>query len=124
MISVTVPGVDGLPGVGSISGSATPLKTHPRNDFQLLRTERVFRIAQYDGVNDFIPFDLSGEKRALVQFLVGEFHSSAICKRSDPLIAHSAPPNGDSVEIIRALDSRCVKLLRDPWHIVDAIRPP
>jgi hypothetical protein len=71
--------------------------------FNFFATERVFRVAQYDGVNDFVPFDLSGEKRALVQFLVGEFHSSAICKRFDPLIAHLAPPNGDSVEIIRAL---------------------
>jgi hypothetical protein len=35
--------------------------------------------------------------------LVGEFHSSAICKRFNPLVAHSAPPSGDSVEIIRAL---------------------
>jgi hypothetical protein len=33
--------------------------------------------------------------------LVGKFHSSAICKRFDPLVAHSAPPSGDSVEIIR-----------------------
>jgi hypothetical protein len=35
--------------------------------------------------------------------LVGEFHSSAICKRFYPLVAHSAPPNGDSLEMIRAL---------------------
>jgi hypothetical protein len=33
--------------------------------------------------------------------LVGKFHSSAICKRLNPLAAHSAPPSGDSVEIIR-----------------------
>jgi hypothetical protein len=33
--------------------------------------------------------------------LVGEFHSSAIRQRFNPLVAHSAPPSGDSVEIIR-----------------------
>jgi len=68
--------------------------------FNFFSTERVFRVAQYDGINDFVPFDLSGEKRALVQFLVGEFHSSAICKLHPSLI--QLPPNGDSVEIIRA----------------------
>jgi hypothetical protein len=78
--SVTVPGAEGLPGVVSISGSATPLKAHRRN----FATERFFCVAQYDGINDFVAFDLSG-------FLVGEFHSSAICQRFDPLVAHSAP---------------------------------
>jgi len=77
--------------------------------FNFFATERVFRVAQYDGINDFVAFDLSGEKRPLVQFLVGEFHSSAICQRFDPLAAHSAPPNGDSVEIIRALRLKMCK---------------
>jgi hypothetical protein len=58
--------------------------------FNFFATKRVFRVAQYDGINDFVPFHLSGEKCHLVQFLVREFHSSAICKRFDPLVAHSA----------------------------------
>jgi hypothetical protein len=33
--------------------------------------------------------------------LGSEFHFSVICKRFNPLVAHSAPPSGDSVEIIR-----------------------
>jgi hypothetical protein len=67
--------------------------------FNFFATKRFFRVGQYDGIDDFVAFDLSGEKRRLVQFLVGEFHSSAICKRFNPLVAHSAPPRGDSVEI-------------------------
>jgi hypothetical protein len=59
--------------------------------FDCFATERVFHVAQYDGINDFVAFDLSGDKRAVVQFLAGEFHSSAICKSFDPLVAHSAP---------------------------------
>src|ERR1035441_10016895 len=91
--------------------------------FNFFTTERVFRVAQYDGINDFVPFDLSGEKRPLVQFLVGEFHSSTICKRFDPLVAHSAPPNGDPVEIIRALRLKMCKTSScGPWHIVNEIR--
>ena len=91
--------------------------------FNFFSTERVFRVAQYDGINDFVPFDLSGEKRALVQFLVGEFHSSTICKRFDPLVAHSAPPNGGSVEIIRALKTQTHESVSyGPWHMVDEIK--
>jgi hypothetical protein len=63
--------------------------------FNFLMTKRVFRVGQYDGIHDFVAFDLSGKKRALGEFLVGKFHSSAICKHFDPLVAHSAPPSGD-----------------------------
>src|SRR5580700_10222230 len=91
--------------------------------FNFFTTKRVFRIGQYDGINDFVAFDLSGDKRPLVQFLVGEFHSSAICKRFDPLVAHSAPPNGGSVEIIRALKTQTHESVSyGPWHMVDEIR--
>jgi hypothetical protein len=69
--------------------------------FNFFMTKRVFRVGQYDGIHDFVAFDLSGKKRPLGQFLVGEFHSSAIRQRFNPLVAHSAPPSGDSVEIIR-----------------------
>ena len=47
--------------------------------FNFFATERVFRVAQYDGINDFVAFDLSGEKRPVAQVLVGEFHSLAVC---------------------------------------------
>src|SRR6478672_12670257 len=60
--------------------------------FNFFMTKRVFRVGQYDGIDDFVAFHLSGKKRPLGQFLVGEFHSSAICKRFNPLVAHSAPP--------------------------------
>ena len=76
--------------------------------FNFFATKRVFRVAQYDGIDDFVAFDLSGEKRPLVQLLVGEFHSSVICKRFDPLVAHSAPQNGNSIEIIRAFKTQDV----------------
>ena len=59
--------------------------------FNFFMTKRVFRVGQYDGIDDFVAFDLSGKKRTLGEFLVGKFHSSAICKRFDPLVAHSAP---------------------------------
>lgn len=59
--------------------------------FNVFMTKRVFRVGQYDRIHDFVAFDLSGKKRTLGEFLVGKFHSSAICKRFDPLVAHSAP---------------------------------
>jgi len=59
--------------------------------FNIFPTKRVFRVVQYDGIDDFVAFDLSGEKRHLVQFLVGEFHSSEIYKCFNPLVAHLAP---------------------------------
>jgi hypothetical protein len=68
--------------------------------FNFFTTKGVFRVSQYDGIHNFVAFDLSGEKRLLVQFLGGEFHSSAICKRFIPLVAHAAPPS-DLVEMIR-----------------------
>jgi hypothetical protein len=91
--------------------------------FNFLTTKRVFRVAQYDGIDDFVAFDLSGKKRALVQFLVGEFHSPAVCKRFNPLVAHSAPQVAIQYEIIRALRLKVYKSSwHGPWHIVDGIR--
>ena len=89
--------------------------------FNFFTTKRVFRVVQYDGIDHFVAFDLSCEKRLLVQFLVGEFHSSAICERFNPLVTHSAPPSDDSVEIILALDSTYKSSSCGPWHIVDEI---
>jgi len=42
-------------------------------------------VGQYDRRDDFVAFNLSGDKRPVVQFLVGEFHSSAVFKCFDPL---------------------------------------
>jgi hypothetical protein len=66
--------------------------------FYFFTTKRVLHVGQYDGIDDFVAFDLSSEKCPLVQFLIGEFYSSMICKRFDPLVAHSAPRSDDSVE--------------------------
>jgi hypothetical protein len=84
-------------------------------------TKRVFRVGQYDGIHHFVAFDLSGKKRPLGEFLVGKFHSSTICERFNPLVAHAAPPSGDSVEIIRALRLRHINLLLWPLLLVDEI---
>jgi hypothetical protein len=56
--------------------------------FNFFPTKWVLRVGQDDGIYDFVAFDLSGEKRHLVQFPVGEFHS-AIWMLFDPLVAHS-----------------------------------
>ena len=68
--------------------------------FNFFTTKGVFRVSQDDGIHNFVAFDLSGEKCLLVQFLGGEFHSSAICKRFNPFVAHAVPPS-DLVEMIR-----------------------
>jgi hypothetical protein len=50
--------------------------------FNLFTTKRVFCFGQYHGINDLITDNLRGDKRAHhQQFLVGEFHYSAVCKR-------------------------------------------
>jgi hypothetical protein len=48
---------------------------------------RVSRLRQYDRINDFVAFKLCGDKRPVFrQFLVSEFHSSAVGKFLDPLV--------------------------------------
>src|SRR5450631_2450728 len=79
--------------------------------FNFFTTRRVSRTGQYDGIHHFVAFNLSGEKRRLVQFLGGEFHSSAICQRFNPLVAHAAPPKWRSIEIIRLESARWINLL-------------
>lgn len=74
--------------------------------FNLVPTERVLRASQHDRIDDLVAFDLSGEKRPIVQFLVREFHSSVICQRLNPLVAHSAPPSDDSVEVTQLAPGR------------------
>ncbi len=85
--------------------------------FNVFSTERIFRVAQYDGINDFVAFDLGSEKRALVEFFDGEFHPSAMCVHFDPLVAHSAPQIAIQSKSYAPQDSGCVKLLRMAlWH--------
>lgn len=62
-------------------------------NFNFFATGRVFHVGQYDGIDDLVALDLSGEKCALVEFFDGEFHPSVICQSFNPLIAHSGPPN-------------------------------
>ena len=54
--------------------------------FDIFTTQRVSCFGQYDRIDDFISFKLRGEKRPVFrQFLVDEFHSSAVFKCFDPL---------------------------------------
>ena len=89
-------GTDSCPRSNSVS--ATALKLTLEISFNFFTTERVFRVGQYDGIDHFVAFNLSSEKRLPVQFLAGEFHSSTICESFNPLVVHAAPPSGDSVE--------------------------
>src|ERR1700678_1334015 len=62
-----------------------------------IATKRVSHVGQYDRVDDFVAFNLSGDKPPVVQFLGGEFHSSAIFKCFNPLIVwhFSVPPQAN-----------------------------
>src|ERR1700720_4019924 len=54
--------------------------------FHIFTTQRVSCFGQYNRIDDFIPFNLCGDKRPVFrQFLVDEFHFSAVCKCFDPL---------------------------------------
>src|SRR5437899_664483 len=54
--------------------------------FNVSTTKRVFSCGQYDRKDDFVAFNLSGDKHPVVrQFLDGEFYSSPICKCFNPL---------------------------------------
>src|ERR1700730_436979 len=54
--------------------------------FNIVTTKRVPCFGQYDRIDDFTTGELRGDKRpAFRQFLVDEFHVSAVCKCFDPL---------------------------------------
>src|ERR1700675_3710447 len=54
--------------------------------FNILAAQRVSCLTQYNRIDDFISFKLRGEKRPVFrQFLVDEFHSSAVFKCFDPV---------------------------------------
>jgi hypothetical protein len=60
-----------------------------------------------------VAFNLSRNERSLVQqFLVREFHSSAICKGFYPLVAHSALPKWLYSRDNTRLKTQGVNLLR------------
>jgi hypothetical protein len=55
--------------------------------FNFFAIKRVSHFGQHDRIDDPITFNLRSDKRfVLQQFLVGEFHSSAVRKRFDPLV--------------------------------------
>src|ERR1700677_787324 len=49
-------------------------------------TEGVFCVGQYDRIDNFVALNLRGDKHPVRKFLVGKFHSSAICNCSNPLV--------------------------------------
>src|ERR1700738_47810 len=54
--------------------------------FNIFTTKRVSCFGQYDRIDDLIPCKLSGDKcHVFRQFLVDEFHFSAVFKCFDPL---------------------------------------
>ena len=55
----------------------------------------------YDGIDDFVAFDLSGEKRPVAQVLVGEFHSPAVCKRFNPLFVWPVRISSSEIRVCR-----------------------
>src|ERR1700675_3136317 len=55
--------------------------------FNIFTTKRVSCSGQYDRIDDLITCKLRREKRSVHrQFLVDEFHFSAVCKCFDPLL--------------------------------------
>jgi len=60
-------------------------------------------------MNDFIAFELSGDKRGVEQFVLIEFHLSAVCKCSNPLIVwhFRYPTNFKCRRRLQILDEEC-----------------
>ena len=55
--------------------------------FNIFTTKRFFCFGQYDRIDDRITCQLRREKRSVHrQFLVDEFHFSAVCECFDPLL--------------------------------------
>jgi hypothetical protein len=58
----------------------------------IFTTKRVCCFGQYDRIDDLAPLNLCGDKRAVVyQFLVDEFHFSAVFESFDPLVVLHLP---------------------------------
>jgi len=91
-------------------GLFTSSQARTRVTFNIFTAKRVFCFGQHYRIDDLITGKLSGDKCSVLrQFLVSEFHFLAVFKCFDPLVAHLAPPSGDSVEIIHLFGaSTCV----------------
>src|SRR6266852_3877939 len=94
-LSVTCPTCLAAPGKRCLLHSGAP-RSQPHVDRKLTAAKRVPCFGQYDRIDDFISFKLRGEKRPVFcQFLVDEFHSSAVFKCFNPLFVshvHSLLP--------------------------------
>ena len=74
--------------------------------FNAFATKRVSRSGQYDGVDDLITLNLRGDKRTVFrQFVVEEFHFSAIWKFFDPLFVRHFRITSGEVRVSRASSS-------------------
>ncbi len=84
-LSVPCPTCLAAPGKRCLLHSGAP-RSQPHVDRKLTAAKRVPCFGQYDRIDDFISFKLRGEKRPVFcQFLVDEFHSSAVFKCFNPL---------------------------------------
>src|ERR1700690_917730 len=90
--------------------------------FNFFTTKRAFRVVQYDGIDHIVALDLSGEKRLLVQFLVGGFQSSTMRQRFNPLGVHSAPKWRFSRDHTRLKTQTYKSSSYGPWHMVEESR--
>jgi len=55
--------------------------------FDIFTSQRVSCFGQYDRIDDLVPFNLRGDKGPVFrQFLVDEFHFSAVFQCLDPLL--------------------------------------
>src|SRR3984893_14099621 len=79
--------------------------------FNILTTDGVSCFGQYDRIDDLIPFNLRGDKRPVFrQFLVDEFHLSAVFKFLDPLFVWHFRPSSAEISVCREYVVRCEKL--------------
>src|ERR1039458_6252455 len=70
--------------------------------FDILATQRVSCVGQYDRIDDLIPCVLRGNERPVSrQFLVREFHFPAVVKCFDPIfIPHARTPSYEVKECL------------------------
>jgi len=82
--------------------------------FNIFSTQRVSRFGQYDRIDDLITCKLRGDKCSVFrQFLVDEFHVSAICKCLDPLFVWQFGTSSAEVSVSLVCAIRCQKSHRD-----------